>query len=227
MEGHGLPHSPNFIITDPKLKINLQHDRDRRKLADMIERAQAEIAILDPLSSYHQVNENDNIAMRGILEGLTAISRETGCAWIILHHHGKPSRDKKNTKWEFRGATSIRDWADTMVALLPKPQKGSNKIVRLLRFDKVRHGHDRQDLLLVRDHFFCHLTTEEETKAPPSLVILTLKELGGKVQLNELARAIAEKASTTTRTAYRAIDSACGRGVFKNEVEGTWWVSLA
>ena len=51
LEGHGLTNSQNLIITDPKLKAYLQNDRDRRKLADMIERAGAEVAILDPLSS--------------------------------------------------------------------------------------------------------------------------------------------------------------------------------
>jgi archaellum biogenesis ATPase FlaH len=224
MEGHGLEQSRDLIITDPRLKIDLRNDLDRRKLADMIERAKAEVAILDPLSSYHHVNENDNIAMRGVLDGLTAISRATGVAWMVLHHHGKPSKDKKNTKWEFRGATSIRDWADTMVALLPKPQKGSNKIVRLLRFDKVRHGPERSDLLLERDQLFCHLVSEEEIKAPPSAVVEVLQELGGRRRLNELAQAIGERTGACSRTAYRAIDRACGRGISKVEVEGTWWV---
>jgi archaellum biogenesis ATPase FlaH len=224
MEGHGLTSSPNLIITDPRLRVSLQNPRDLRKLIGMIEKAQAEIAILDPLSSYHQVNENDNIAIRGVLDNLTAISHETGCAWTVLHHHGKPSKDRK---WEFRGASSIRDWCDTMAALIPKPQVDPNKILRLLRFDKVRHGPLRRDLLLERDRFFCHLISEEEWKAPPSLVVEVLKGLGGSARLNDLAKNLGEKAGISPRTAYRAINNAIGRGIRRHGVEGKEWASLS
>jgi archaellum biogenesis ATPase FlaH len=224
MEGHGLASSPNLIITDPRLRVNLQNPRDLRKLTAMIEKAQAEIAILDPLSSYHQVNENDNIAMRAVLDNLTAISHETGCAWIVLHHHGKPSKDRK---WEFRGASSIRDWCDTMAALIPKPQDDPNKVLRLLRFDKVRHGPAHRDLLLERDHYFCHLLTEEEWKAPPSLVVEVLKGLGGSARLNDLAKELGEKAGVSKKTAYRAINNARGRGITRYELGGKEWVSLS
>jgi len=221
-EGHGLSACPDIIITDPRLQVVLPNEKDARKLADLIERAQAEVAILDPLSSYHQANENDNIAIRRVLDSLTAISRQTGCAWIVLHHHGKPNKDKK-AAWEFRGASAIRDWADTMVALLSKTEKGSNRILRLLRFDKVRHGPSRADLLLERNQFFCHLMTEEEMKAPPSLVLELLKDLGGLAKLKDLAQAVKEKTGIHRATAYRSIEAAEGRGLKR---EGPW-VSLA
>jgi len=223
MEGHGLSACSDIIITDPRLRMTLPNEGDVRKLTDLIERAGAEVAILDPLSSYHQANENDNIAIRRVLDSLTAISRQTGCAWIVLHHHGKPSKDKK---WEFRGASSIRDWADTMVALLPRPTPDHSKVLRLLRFDKIRHGPGRPDILFERDRNFCHLLSEEELKAPASFVVKILRELGGNVPLNELAKAIGEAAGISKATAYRAINAADGRGLKKYEENGKWWVTV-
>jgi predicted transcriptional regulator len=113
-----------------------------------------------------------------------------------------------------------------MAALIPKKQDDPHKVLRLLRFDKIRHGPMRRDLLLERDTYFCHLISEEELKAPPSIVVETLKELGGSARLNVLAKAIGEKTGIYRATAYRAINNTVGRGIIRHDKEGDQWVSL-
>jgi hypothetical protein len=212
MRGISVNHVPNIQLVDRKFKADIGNIRDLQKITDLITKSGTEIVILDPLSSYHHANENDNMAMRRILDNLTEISAVTNCAWIIVHHEGKPSEDRQG-KWRFRGASSIRDWADTMLGLLHKPNN-EKKVLRLLNFDKVRHGPDHPSLLLERDANFCHHEVEENSMVPMSLVSELLSDIGGKCKGKlPLAKKIMEFVNCSRASAYRAIEVAEGRTI--------------
>lgn len=197
-------------------KADLNNTQDLRQMQNLIEKLGAELVILDPLSSYHRVNENDNIQMRQTLDHLTDISAATNCAWLIVHHEGKP-QDGREGAWRFRGASSIRDWADTMLGYTAKPNK-EGKVLRLLSFDKLRHGPEHASLLLERDENFVHQQTEDAANlVTPGLVAECLLELGGSCQgKGPLVEKLIEHSFCSRRTAYYAIEVAENRTIYKS-----------
>ncbi|MBU4357349.1 MAG: bifunctional DNA primase/polymerase [Proteobacteria bacterium] len=212
MRGLSVNHVPNIQLVDRKFRADIGNARDLQKITDLIQKAGAEIVILDPLSSYHHANENDNMAMRRVLDNLTEISAATNVAWIVVHHEGKPSEDRQG-KWRFRGASSIRDWADTMIGLIHK-SNNEKKTLRLLNFDKLRHGPEHPSLLLERDANFCHHEAQENSLMPMSLVSELLSDIGGKCKGKApLAKKLMDFTSCGRSSAYRAIEAAEGRTI--------------
>ena len=200
----------NIFMVERTFDADIGKTDDLEKMQRLIKKTGAEIVILDPLSSYHSANENNNIAMRQVLNGLTGISVAIGCSWIVLHHEGKPS-DGKLDKWRFRGASSIRDWADTMIGLTHKPNS-EGKVWRQLNFDKMRHGKELPSLLLERDENFCHTIVPENTLIPMSLIADLLDELGGKCRgKSPLIKKIVQFIGCDQTTASRAVEMAIGK----------------
>jgi hypothetical protein len=73
---------------------------------------QIDVLMLDPLVSFHSLNENDNGQMDLLLkEGLGGIASRTNCAGEIFHHSGKAKPGQAETIVEdARGASAIL-WA--------------------------------------------------------------------------------------------------------------------
>lgn len=216
--GLGVQYPDNIFFADRKFKINLTSVPDMRKVKELVEKLQAKVVILDPLSSYHSVNENDNIQMRRVLDNLTDLSGETGCAWIVVHHEGKPGLENNRlSKWRFRGASSIRDWADTMIGYIVKPNN-EGKVMRLLTFDKVRNGPQPTNLLFERDENFIHHVIEETSAVPMSYIAEALSDLGGRAKnKTELFKKLQEFTEASKATIYRAIEAAENRVWFEGE----------
>lgn len=192
--------------------LDLGSDVDVRRLQSLVERSEAEVAVIDPLSSYHHKDENNNSEMRGILDKLTHISRQTGVSWIIVHHHGKPWESKT----QYRGASSIKDWCDTLINL-----KGSlTSPIRKVEFEKVRHGPQLPVITLERDGWLCHRLAEVG-KAPPSKVVQVLNVLGGNCKGKApLVEKLREITGCGKSAAYKAVEKAINEGVIIQEGEG-------
>lgn len=194
-------------------RFNLGFVSDLRRLREGVEKAEAEVVILDPLSSYHCKDENDNIAMQSILEGLSDISRTTGTAWVVVHHHGKPYKIG-NTWYEptYRGASSILGWCDTMIDMRSVKSSFERPQVRL-DFNKVRHGSvpPLPPLLLERDDNLCHHSVEAG-KVPASMVAEALTKMGGPQARPDLVKYLVEKADCSQSTAYSTINKAVEAG---------------
>ena len=177
-------------------------------MATLIKETGADVFIIDPLSSFHQRSENSNEEMRQTLDNVTAISRGTGAAAIVIHHFGKPSQDR-TTAYRFRGAMSIKDWCDTMIAVTVK--RHENRVLRDVKFIKVRHGPEPKAIMVERDENFIHTLTEEETLCPPGRVKAILEDLGGWAESQKaLIDAIVKETSCGSRSANsfirRAVD---------------------
>jgi hypothetical protein len=121
----------------------------------------------------------------------------------VVHHEGKPA-EGKSTKWRFRGASSIRDWADTMLGYQHKAH--NSKVLRTITFDKIRHGPDRRGLVLERDGNFIHSIFDEDSPVQMSLVAEVIMELGGEAKKAQVALKIKEYTGCSRATAYRVID---------------------
>jgi archaellum biogenesis ATPase FlaH len=203
-----------LAFSDPTIRFDLGIKGDRKKASDLIKRSEADVIVWDPLSSLHSKNENDNVEIRAVLDTITWINRQTGSSSIVIHHFGKPDPDR-GIEHRTRGASSIRDWADTLVALMRKPH--AHKTQRLLTFVKIRNGPERPAILLERDDHFLHHLVDEEMICPPERVREILVGLGGKVETQgELAAAIAQEAGCSLRSGKNYIKTAVERGLIKS-----------
>ena len=208
LQGFQIANLPNKIfLSDPQIKYNLQHTSSLKRLKAEIKECGADVFILDPLSSFHTVNENDNIQMRNVLDNVTNISRETGAASIIVHHFGKPQEGRSNA-YRTRGAMSIRDWCDTLISMTHR--KHEHKILRQIDFIKVRNGPDRKSILLERDDNLIHEIVEEDMLVSVAKVKDVLEtQFDGRVERQrDLVEAIAQECGCTQRTAVPAIKRA-------------------
>src|SRR5262249_25728103 len=83
-------------------------------LEDQIRQHCITIAMLDPLVTLHDRDENSNPQMRAVLDAVAPIAEETGCTFILAHHEPK---SPENNGAASRGASAIRDWCRTMLRL--------------------------------------------------------------------------------------------------------------
>ncbi len=197
---------------------DLENAADQGAMINAITSTQAGVVVLDPLSTFHSRDENDNVRMRRVLGQVTSLCRTAHCAAIVLHHFGKPHTggNGDDTRHSIRGASSILDWADTALTLTEK--RYETLILRRLEFVKIRNGKPLRPLLLKRDPE-SHLHTieaEERVLCDPARAAGILADLGGEVPSKAaLVTAIINETGSSKPTAYRVIDQAITAGLFE------------
>jgi archaellum biogenesis ATPase FlaH len=221
LEGLGVPESrvyDRISFHDRAVRFDLTSHPDRFRALESVKVSEAEIVIWDCLSNIHTASENDNVAMRQVLDTITWIAANTKTAHIVIHHFGKPSPDQK-MEHRSRGASSIRDWCDTKISLTKK--KHPDKTLRMLTFVKIRNGPGRRPILLERDEYFLHTPVKEEGLCPPEMVEEILRDMGGEAESQgRLAEKIAEQVSCSIRTAKERIKVAVKQGCIKEMAGG-------
>lgn len=200
----------NLMFSTPLTRFDIGEQTDQARLVRMIQKYRADVVIYDPLTSLHRINENDNVQMRAVLDNITEVNRKTGAASIILHHYGKPSSDS-DASHRTRGASSIRDWADTLIGV---SRKKGEAILRTLDFIKVRNGPEPKPMTLERSkETFLHKPVSDDDSCPPGKVRAILEQLGGRVESQErLVQAILQVTDCNNRRARHFIAQAVSRG---------------
>lgn len=190
---------------DCRLAGNLLDTKFADFLKRTIESTKAGIVMLDPLISYHNENENDNSAMRTVLDAFTMIGSATGVATYISHHHGKGNYHEGAD--QSRGATAIKDWARGILTL--NPQK-NNRNKLLVKCDHTKHGNvPKSPSMLLEIAGPMMMATSFQILCPPEMVAEVLTDLGGRVDTKkELVKALIENCNITDKTARTAIDRA-------------------
>lgn len=206
----------NLLFSSPLARFNLGEKADQRLLISVIQKSRAEVVMYDPLSSLHRANENDNGAMRGILDDLTEINRRTQTTAVVVHHYGKPGREEVPGTYRTRGASSIRDWADTLIGF--SRRKHDELVLRNLEFLKVRNGPEPKPLILVRDkETFLHRVSDGGTICPPARVRGMLEDFGGQAEREKLLRAIQKAVGCQERRARDFLRDAINQGSIRVE----------
>jgi 5S rRNA maturation endonuclease (ribonuclease M5) len=201
---------------------NLSKVGDRESLERWVREADSEVVIYDCLSNIHSANENDNIKMREVLDILSDIDVKCNTSSILIHHFGK-EQDSDNPRpniSRIRGASSLQDWASTIMSFAYTPNK-EHKPIFELRVLKLREGplHKWQSpLYFERDEFFiCH-PIEDPCACTPKQVRELLEKLGGSAGSNDLNEQVQDFAMCGKRQAYRFIKTAeLERKIFSNK----------
>jgi KaiC/GvpD/RAD55 family RecA-like ATPase len=206
----------NLLFSSPLARYDLVEKGDRARLIAAIQKSQAEVVMYDPLSSLHRVNENDNAQMRWIMDNLTEINRRTGTTAIVVHHYGKPGKEEAAGMYRTRGASSIRDWADTLLGFSRKNHE--DLVLRSLQFIKVRNGPEPKLIILSRDkESFLHQVSDGDTICSPAKVRAILEGFGGQAERKKLLRAIQAAVGCQERRARDFLQDAINQGSIRVE----------
>ena len=203
-----LPPDLPLFFHRPGEMLCLTNPKDWEAIRQAVEKHRATVLILDPLICFHTAAENDNSAMRRVLDRVTVLCRRTHCAAIISHHFGKPREGMEDVGHRSRGASAIRDWADTLITLTPK--KTDPLPILRVDFPKLRNGKPIRSLLIERGEHLTHTVQDEAVLCDALRATEILREeLGGAVNsMGELAARIEKVTGTSRATAYRAIKGA-------------------
>jgi len=215
-----LPPDPPLFFHRPREMLCLTKPKDWEAICLAVEKHLATVLILDPLICFHTAPENENSAMRRVLDRVTVLCRRTHCAAIISHHFGKPREGMEDVGHRSRGASAIRDWADTLITLTPK--KTDPLPILRVDFPKVRNGKPIRSLLIERGEHLTH-TVQDEAMLCDALRATEIlrEELGGAVNsMGELAERIEKVTGASRATAYRAIKGAIPTLIREEEGEG-------
>jgi len=117
--------------------------------ADSIRVCGARLVVLDTIGLFQPFDENSATEFKALILGpLRRLAEETGAAFLLIHHQGKPSEMRKG-RHKVRGTSAFVD--DTDLAMRLEAPDGDKAPRRILTFDKVRHGSPHEDVELEYD----------------------------------------------------------------------------
>jgi RecA-family ATPase len=223
MQGYGIESCHNRIFYARSYrKPYLLNDKFISHAEQQIKDCGATVVFWDPLVSFHSERENDNVRMRNVLDSISYLNRKTGAASIIIHHFGQPAAQKKDEiplRYRLRGASAIRDWADTIVTLRATGKAENPGPGRQLDYIKIRNGPQRAPLYLERNRNFVHEVTQDSRKASPMAVAKVVADHQDKHGFcgsqNDLIKLVMDAAECSTGTAHNAIKEALKDGNIK------------
>lgn len=129
LELEGLP----FFVPDSKSPPAIGSHLRR-----LISSSEARVVALDTIGLFHDGDENSASDLKSkVIKPLGEIGRDTGAAFIAVHHQGKPN-DQRNGRHSIRGTSALVDDVDLVLRL--EAPSGERDPLRELVFDKVRHG---------------------------------------------------------------------------------------
>lgn len=149
------------IVARPLLKGAMDLMRDGlAELRRMVDDHALRLVVLDAMSRFHTLDENDNTEIGKLMAGLDELRHTTGCAVFVIHHprKGTPGgKDDDDDLDALRGSSRME--SDTTLVMRVKKTEGHS---RVLRWAKVSEGAEPEPI-----HF--HLTDRgPEACDPPS-----------------------------------------------------------
>ncbi|MEE8240850.1 MAG: AAA family ATPase [Nitrospirales bacterium] len=136
------------------------------------------VAIFDPLVNLHDANENDNSAMLRWLKPLRELCRRHRASVAISHHTTWGHTGQQHE----RGATAIRNWADTVLHMRHVQGEKGQTEHRRLSVTKVNFGRAFDPLILTIDPRTLRVTLDTEGAAlctVEDMLHLIREDLGG------------------------------------------------
>jgi hypothetical protein len=131
---------------------------------------------------------------------------------ILVHHHGKPSKDTSGRDGFqlMRGSSVFDAFADTYLTLIPHKKEKGCRYQRLIF--TLRNAEAPEDLIVDRNPetlwYEVVKTADQDTKLSVTDVVNTLMNLGGRTMRQELIKRMMDDFQTSDRTVIKAIEDA-------------------
>lgn len=112
-----LQELPIYVITAPRLLLDLPQDRDR--LRETVAAIQPALLVLDPFIRLHRGDENASNQVAPLLGYLRELQRELHVA-VLLVHHVRKRAGKDRPGQALRGSSDLHGWGDSNLYLRRK-----------------------------------------------------------------------------------------------------------
>jgi len=136
-----------FVSVDDDVMLfgHIEDDSFCEKIATQAAKFNADVLLIDPLSSFHHADENSNVQMRQVLDKLSRLGQQMNVSIVLVHHDGKMGNGSSSAGG--RGASAIGDWASSSIVI----QKGKPVGNVTLEHAKSRYGRIFEKLNLRRE----------------------------------------------------------------------------
>ncbi|MFC1463060.1 AAA family ATPase, partial [Verrucomicrobiota bacterium] len=112
--GASIDDLPLFVITTPRLLLDLPQDRER--LRETVAEIRPVLLVLDPFIRLHRADENASKEIAPLLGYLRELQREFQTAVLLVHHVRKGS-SKDRPGQALRGSSDMHGWGDSNLYL--------------------------------------------------------------------------------------------------------------
>jgi archaellum biogenesis ATPase FlaH len=160
------------VGNDIRTAGDLMQPRFTEVIEEHIQKYQTDILVIDPLISFHSLNENSNDEMRRLLDSVSLFCEGNGVTPLLIHHHSKAYAD--SGAGGGRGASAIGDWSANTWELSGNTTKGYT-----LEHKKARNFELQDKLDLVLDHLRFKKGAGSTKAATGQHVVEALQNLGG------------------------------------------------
>ena len=160
------------VGNDIRTAGDLMKPRFTEVIEEHIQKHQTDILVIDPLISFHSLNENSNDEMRRLLDSVSLFCEGNGVTPLLIHHHSKAFAD--SGAGGGRGASAIGDWSANTWELSGNTNKGYT-----LAHRKARNFELQDKLDLVLDHLRFKKGAGSTKAATGQYVVEALQNLGG------------------------------------------------
>lgn len=106
-----------FVITVPKLRLDVEDDRSR--LSNTVEAMKPKLLVLDPFVRLHSGDENVVAEVAPLLDFLRGLQRRFGCSVLLVHHARKNAGSLRGGQ-ALRGSSELFAWTDSSLSLRRK-----------------------------------------------------------------------------------------------------------
>lgn len=166
-----------FNPDDCRITRKLDDPQFQAIVTSAIKEVGAEVAFLDPFISFNPADENNNTAIRAILDEFERIVNEAGASLCVTHHPGKSGHG-------LRGASAIRDWAANVIELQLDRLEGGEARIKFVH-NKARNFEQVDSFYLTRTKDLAFEIGEDKATHQEDMrlrcVIDALKQAGGAI----------------------------------------------
>jgi hypothetical protein len=209
----GFDPGTNFDIVN-LAPFKLDTDEGLKSYMRIIRAKRPEVVIWDPLYKLHSQDENKSDRMLRVLDKFDYLRSVFNITQLIVHHHGKPSKDTaaRDGFQLMRGSSVFDAFADTYLTLIPHRKDEGLRYQKLIF--TLRNAEAPEDLILDRNPetlwYEVVKEADKENKIGVADVVKTLLSLGGKAKRQNLIEKLMSDFSAGERTAIKAINDALG-----------------
>jgi archaellum biogenesis ATPase FlaH len=203
------------VGSDIRTTGNMMQNEFLNPMASYIQQYEIDILVLDPLISFHNLDENSNDEMRRLLDSVSVFCESLKVTPLLIHHHAKMTSEKGPGGG--RGASAIGDWSPNTYELSGDTNKGYK-----LAHKKARNFAIQPDMELELVHLRFRPKTGVSKQNNAQYAVQALQNLGRKAQSkSELIKEI-QKIATNKQgmpisdgTARNYIDAALKENLVK------------
>jgi hypothetical protein len=206
---HELSNYRNLLAISHLRTLNILNKKEQEMFTEFIKEQNIGLVIWDVLARMHNVDENDNGAMRSVMHAIRMASGDR--AHIVLHHLRKPpsgAEDINIGALGMRGASSIHGEADLIMTLHARSGQGARYSLRF----SARNIEAPEEIFLNRAPSLCFFETSAQDTNQLMQVILSAFQHTQTCLAQELLEHVMNANNVKERRAQQLIQDAGKRG---------------